>query len=133
VAAVDVIDAYLDRLPGESRRLAATEWGLTVPGEQAGGWPLHVGVRVNDGLVRAQAAALDDGSALDPWMLLWWNRQTRMARFACSRSREIWVHADAPVAGLDEEGLDRLLGLVCEGALAARDLAQAVSRSRSAR
>ena len=53
-------------------------------------------------------------------MLLWWNRQTRLVRFACSRSREIWVHADLPVAAVDQQALDRLLGLVVEAALAVR-------------
>jgi hypothetical protein len=31
------------------------------------------------------------------------------------------VHGDLPAAGLDEQAVDRLLGLVVEGALAARD------------
>jgi hypothetical protein len=44
-------------------------------------------------------------------------------RFACTRSGDIWVQGDLPVAGLDEQGVDRLLGLVAEGALAARDSA----------
>jgi hypothetical protein len=64
-------------------------------------------------------------------MLLWWNRQTRHVRFGCSRSQEIWVHADLPAAAVDERSLDRLLGLVAEGAIAVRDYA-ARSRSRNA-
>ena len=55
---------------------------------------------------------------IDPWMLLWWNRQTRMVRFGCTQSGEIWVHADLPAAAVDERALDRLLGLLCEGAVA---------------
>ena len=49
-------------------------------------------------------------------MLLWWNRQTRMVRFGCTRSRDIWVHADLPAPAVDERALDRLLGLVAEAA-----------------
>jgi Putative bacterial sensory transduction regulator len=128
MAAVDVVDAYVSALPGESRRVAHAEWGVTVPAEAVGGEPLDVGLRIADGLLTAKAAALGASPDLDPWMLLWWNRQTRHVRFGCTRSREIWVHADLPAAGLDERGLDRLLGLVAEGAVAVRDYA---ARSRS--
>jgi hypothetical protein len=81
-----------------------------------------VGIRVADGLVRAQAMVLAGAHEVDPWMLLWWNRQTRFVRFACTRGRDIWVHADLPVAAVDERAVDRLLGLVVEGALAVRGL-----------
>jgi len=124
VAAADLIEEYLSKLGGDSRRLAHTEWGLTVPAEAAGGWELHVGLRIADGLLTAKAPVLDAGAGVDPWMLLWWNRQTRMVRFACNQAGEIWVHADLPAAGLDERGLDRLLGLVCEGAVAGRGYAR---------
>jgi hypothetical protein len=120
VAAVDVIDSYVEALPGEGRRLAHGEWGLTVSGEAAAGWPLDVGMRIDDGLLRVQAFALSADEKLNPWNFLHWNRGTRMIRFACTRSGDIWVHADLPAAGLDERALDRLLGLVVEGAVAAR-------------
>jgi hypothetical protein len=51
-------------------------------------------------------------------------RQTRHVRYGSTRSWDIWVHADAPVAGLDGRGVDRLLGLVAEAAVAVRDSAQ---------
>jgi hypothetical protein len=125
MAAADAIESYLSGLPGLSaRRLAQGEWGLTVPGEELDGEPLDVGLRLADGLVRAQAVALHGGADLDPWMLLWWNRQTRLVRFGCTRSRDIWVHADVPVPGLDERAVDRLLGLVVEAALSVRGLRQ---------
>jgi hypothetical protein len=120
MAAVDVVDSYLERLPGETRRLAHGEWGVTLEPEQAAGWSLHVGLRLADGVLRAQAHALGDAEGLDPWMLLWWNRQTRYVRFACTRGREIWVQGDLAAGDLDETGLDRLLGLVVEGAVAVR-------------
>jgi hypothetical protein len=120
MAAVDVVDAYVSALPGGSRRLAHAEWGLTVPAESAAGAPLDVGLRIADGLLRAQAVALHGAGDLDPWMLLWWNRQTRLVRYGCTRSRDVWVHADLPVAGLDERAVDRLLGLVAEAAVAVR-------------
>lgn len=125
MAAVDVIDRFIEALPGESRRLAHGEWGVRVAPEQAGGWPLDVGLRLVEGILRVQAHALDSPDAVDPWMLLWWNRQTRYMRFACTESKEVWVHGDLPVAAVDEVALDRLLGLVVEGAVAAREYQQA--------
>ncbi len=135
---MDVIDDFIEALPGDTRRLAHGEWGVRVAPEQAAGWPLDVGLRLADGILRVQAHALDSSAGVDPWMLLWWNRQTRYARFACTResdtndsasmpnhSREVWVHGDLPVAAVDEVGLDRLLGLVVEGAVAVREYQQA--------
>jgi hypothetical protein len=124
-AAVDVIDAYIQALPGERRRIAHAEWGLTLAAEQAGGWPLDVGLRVAEGLLTAKAHALSDPEGIDPWMLLWWNRSTRMVRFSATQAREIWVHGDVAVATIDEAALDRLLGLVVEGAIAVRDFQRA--------
>ncbi len=124
MAAVDVVDQYLAAQPELGlRRLAHGEWGITIPADALGGWPLDVGLRIADELLRAQAMALPGAEDLDPWMLLWWNRQTRLVRFGCTRSRDIWVQADLPVAAVDERGVDRLLGLITEGALAVRDYA----------
>lgn len=122
MAAVDSVDAYLAALPDLSaRRLAHAEWGITVPAESVDGEPIETGLRIADGLLRVQAIALHGAGELDPWMLLWWNRQTRIVRFGCTRSRDIWVHADIPVSDADERGVDRLLGLVVEAVAAVRD------------
>ena len=129
MAAVDVVDAYVSALPGDTRRLAHAEWGITMAAEQARGWPLEIGLRVADGLLRVQAFALAASDELNPWNFLHWNRGTRMVRFACTRAGDIWVHGDLPAAGLDEKLVDRLLGLVVEAALAVRDYA-ASSRAR---
>jgi len=129
MAALDVIDDFIEALPGETRRLARGEWGVRVASEQAAGWPLDVGLRLVEGLLRAQAHALDSPDGIDPWMLLWWNRQTRYVRFACTESKEVWVHGDLPAAAVDEVGLDRLMGLVVEGAIAVREYQQASGRS----
>lgn len=121
MAAVDVVDAYIAALPGDGRRIAHAEWGVTLAPEHAVGWPLEIGVRIADGLLTAKAHALTDPAGVDPWMLLWWNRSTRQARFGCTQAHEIWVHADLPVAAVSETELDRLLGLVVEAAVAVRD------------
>ena len=120
MAAVDVVDTYVSALPGETRRLSHTQWGLTVAAEQAGGWPLDVGVRIEEGILRVQAFALGADDAINPWNFLHWNRSTRYVRFSCTRAGDIWVLGDLPVAAVDEREVDRLLGLVVEGAIAAR-------------
>jgi hypothetical protein len=43
-----------------------------------------------------------------------------MIRFSCTRTGDIWVQADLPVSAVDEAMVDRLLGLVVEGAVMAR-------------
>ena len=120
MAAIEVIDGYIDALPGDTRRVAHGEWGVTIDDERGGGWALDVGLRLADGLLRVQAFALPYREGLDFGQVLHWNRQTRMARFACTRTGDIWVQADLPAEAVDAEQLDRLLGLVVEGALNVR-------------
>jgi hypothetical protein len=120
MSAVSVVDAYVSSLPGETRRLGHGEWGITLAAEQAAGWPLDVGVRVSEELLRVQAFALAASDAVNPWNFLHWNRGTRMVRFSCTRAGDIWVQADIPVHSVDERTVDRLLGLVVEGAVLAR-------------
>jgi hypothetical protein len=118
MAAVDVVDAFLGPLP--SRRLGHGEWGLTLPAETAGGWPLDVGLRITDELLRVQAFAAPADAAPDHGQLLFWNRHTRLVRFAVSQSGDVWIQADVPVPAVDERMLDRVLGLVVEAAVAVR-------------
>ena len=123
MAAVDDVDAYLASMPDlKARRLAHTEWGITIPGDELAGDAIEASLRIADGLLRVQAIALHAGGDLDPWMLLSWNRQTRLVRFGCTRSRDIWVHGEIPVSDADERGVDRMLGLVTEAVVAARGL-----------
>jgi hypothetical protein len=131
VAAADVVDEYIDALPGEARRLTAGEWGVRVAAEHAAGWPLDIGVRLADGILLVQAHALTSPEEIDPWMLLWWNRQTRYVRFACTQAREVWVHGDMPVGAVDDVAVDRLMGLVVEGAIAVREFASRQSADGS--
>ena len=117
---------YIGALPGDTRRVAHSEWGVTLDEERGGGWPLDLGLRLADGLLRVQAFALPYREDLDFGQVLHWNRQTRMVRFACTRSGDIWVQADLPADAVSAEQLDRLLGLVVEGALNVRAYAGAL-------
>ena len=127
MSAAEIVSDYVAALPGETRRLGHAEWGITVTPEAAGGWPLDVGLRIADGLLRAQAFVAPASDALNPWNFLHWNRQTRLVRFSCTRSGDIWINGDAPVAGLDHGAVDRLLGLIAEGAIFARRYAESVT------
>ena len=84
---------------------------------------LHVGLRLAEGVLHVQAHALDSPDGVDPWMLLWWNRSTRFVRFTCTRGREVWVQGDLAATDVDEHALDRLLGLIVQGAVAVRQCA----------
>ena len=120
MAAVDVIADYIGALPGDTRRVAHGEWGVTLDEERGGGWPLDVGLRLADGLLRVQAFALPYRDDLDLGQILHWNRRTRIVRFACTRSGDIWVQGDLPADAVSPEQLDRLLGLAVEAALNVR-------------
>lgn len=132
MAAADIVDAYVKALPGSTRRLGAAQWGVTVEQEDGAGWPLDIGVRIADGLLRAQARVAGGDERLDPWLFLHWNRQTRLVRFGCARNGDIWVHGDVPVAAVDEGAVDRLLGLVAEGAAVGRRYAAEATARPSA-
>jgi hypothetical protein len=120
-----VVDAFVAALAdGAGRRVAAGEWGLTLQPTAAGDWPLDIGIRLADGLLRVQAFALAAASAPADADVLHWNRSTRIVRFARTRSGDVWVQADLPVELVDERQLDRLLGLVTEAAYAARSLSR---------
>lgn len=110
----------MSALPGSVRRLARSEWGVTLEPDAGAGWPLDIGLRIADDLLRAQAFVTPGAERIDPWLLLHWNRQTRLVRFASTRSGDIWIHGEIPVAAVDELAIDRLLGLVAEGAAVAR-------------
>jgi hypothetical protein len=112
----EALDDFMSQLDGDVRRVAPGEWGITV---SVSGWPLHVGVAVRDGLVRAQALVAGPG-AVDPHQLLFWNRQTVLVRFAHTRAGEVHVMGELPEVAATPGELDRLLGLLVAAAEAAR-------------
>ncbi len=86
------ISQFLESLEAESRQVAPGEWGLTV---DAAGWPLHVGLALRDGLLRAQCEALGPGQVSDH-ELLFRNRGLVLVRYAQSGAGAVWVHGELP-------------------------------------
>ncbi len=110
------MDAYLETLDAEWRRVARGEWGLTV---DAAGWPLHVGLAFRDGLLRAQAEVVGP-DALSDHELLFRNRGLVMVRYAHSGAGAVWVQGELPPELVSAQWLDRLLGSLVEAATVAR-------------
>jgi hypothetical protein len=119
--AAAAIETYLEALDGETRRVAPGEWGLTV---DAAGWPLHVGVALRDGLLRAQAEVIDRGR-IDDHVLLHWNRSLPLVRFSHSGAGAVWVQGDLPLQAVSADRLDGFLGLLVRVAIQAREAAAA--------
>jgi hypothetical protein len=114
-----VVEAYIAELEGETRQVAFAEWGITV---DAAGWPLHVGVAIRDGVLRAQAQVIEPGR-IEPHDLLRWNRQIPFLRFAHTRDGEVWIQGDLPLVAVSPSELDRFLGLLVLTATQARQAA----------
>lgn len=107
--ATAVVTAYLAGLPGTGqtvRTVGSNHWGLTL---DAAGWPLHVGLAVREGVLRAQAEVLPPG-VVDPHDLLHRNRRLRLARFTHADDGTVWVEADIPEEAVTAAIVDRLLG-----------------------
>lgn len=107
--AAAVVRAYLAGLPGAEqavRTVGPNHWGLTL---DAAGWPLHVGLAVRQGVLRAQAEVLPPG-AVDPHDLLHRNRRLRLARYTHAADGTVWVEADIPQEAVTPAIVDRVLG-----------------------
>lgn len=116
-----IVAAYIESLEGETRTVAFAEWGITV---DAAGWPLHVGVAIRDGVLRAQAQVIEP-DRIEPHDLLRWNRQIPFLRFSHTSGGEVWIQGDLPLAAVSAKELDRFLGLLVLSATQAREAAPA--------
>jgi hypothetical protein len=116
-----VADAYIASLGSVARRVADGEWGVTI--DDVAGWPLHVGIRLADGFLRAQAevAGADQVSEHE---LLFRNRSLRVVRLAHTGAGDVWVVGDLPEAAVCAAELDRLLGLLVAAATDVRQRCQ---------
>ena len=122
-----VVDEYLASLPAPTRRVAAGQWGLEV---DAAGWPLHVGVALRRGLLRAQAEVVGPGQLPDH-ELLHRNRMLAIVRLAHTGDGTVWVQGDLPPAAVSAAELDRLLGLLVAAATEVRQAASASAAERA--
>jgi hypothetical protein len=116
------IDEYLSAVDAQTRRVAPGEWGLSTP--DVGGWPLHVGLRLTQGLLRAQAEVLAPGQ-VDEHELLVRNRTLAIVRYAHTHAGAVWVVGDLPERAVDAAELDRFLGILVAAAGDLRRLATA--------
>ena len=115
-----VADAYIASLGATARRVADGEWGVTI--EDAAGWPLHVGIRLRDGFVRAQAEVAGADQISDH-ELLFRNRSLRLVRLAHTGAGDVWIVGDLPESAVSAAELDRLLGLLVAAAVDVRQRA----------
>lgn len=113
-------DVYITSLGPAARRVADGEWGVTL--EDVAGWPLHVGIRLRDGFLRAQAEVVGAGRVSDH-ELLFRNRTLRVVRLAHTGAGDVWVVGDLPDAAVSAAELDRLLGLLVAAATDVRQRA----------
>jgi hypothetical protein len=122
-SANSVISDFLASLDAPSRQVAEGEWGLTL---DAADWPLHVGLALRDGLLRAQCEAVGPGSVSEH-ELLFRNRGLVLVRYAQSGAGATWVHGELAPELITAEWLDRLLGLLVEAAIVVRHRSRAAS------
>jgi hypothetical protein len=120
--AEQAVTAFLEAASeGSWRAVAPGEWGLVV--DDVAGAPLDVGLRLDGGLLRAQAWVAPAGAA-DPHRLLHRNRLRPLVRYAHSAGGDVHVHADVPAGAVADDGvLDRMLGELVEAAGVVREAA----------
>jgi hypothetical protein len=114
------VSEYLLGLGAAAREVAPGEWGLSL--DDVGGWPLHVGVSLRHGMLRAQAEAVGPGQ-VDEHELLFRNRSLRVVRYAHTGAGAVWVLGDLPEDAVTPAEVDRLLGLLVDAARAVREVA----------
>lgn len=122
------VDAYLGTLDLEWRRVAPGEWGLTV---DAAGWPLHLGLAMRDGLLRAQGEVVGP-DRLSDHELLFRNRGLVLVRYAHTGAGAVWVHGELPPELVSAQWLDRLLGMLVDAAIVVRQRARAATAAPGA-
>jgi hypothetical protein len=120
-----VADAYIASLGAAGRRVADGEWGVTI--DDVAGWPLHIGLRLRDGFLRAQAEVVGAGQISDHELLLR-NRSLRVVRLAHTGAGDVWVVGDLPEVAVSAAELDRLLGLLVACATDVRQRGSAPGR-----
>lgn len=118
--AMTALDAALAEAGLPTRVLAPDHRGTSV---EVGGWPLDIGICIEDGLLRAQGEVCGPGQ-VDPHELLHDHRKRAFARFSHADGGAVWVEAELPLAAASTALVDAMLGALLEAAALARERAR---------
>lgn len=117
ITAMRALDAALADAGLEARALTDHQRGLSV---EVGGWPLDIGIHIEDGVVRAQAPVCGPGQ-VDPHELLHDHRKRTFVRYSHCEAGSVWVEAELPIAAAaDQRLVDAMLGGLLDAAAQAR-------------
>lgn len=123
-AAITALDAALADAGIAARTLTDHQRGFSV---EIAGWPLDVGVHVEDGVLRAQGPVCGPGQ-VDPHELLHDHRKRPFVRFSHCAAGSVWVEGELPlIAAGDRRLVDAMLGGLLEAAELARERAKAAA------
>jgi hypothetical protein len=108
------IARYLDEIGADAERDGERRWGVRVPSQKRGAVTVGLEVRERTLAMRAFVVRGPDVRHRDVYRaLLRRNLATRAWRFALDDDGDVHAVADAPLEGLDADGLDGLLGALC--------------------
>jgi hypothetical protein len=113
-ATPDIIALHLDEIGADADRLGEREWGVRLPSEKRGAVTAGLVVRERTLTLRAFILRGPDRDHEGVYRrLLHKNLSTGAWRFAIDDHGDVFAVADVPLAGLDAEFLDGLLGSLC--------------------
>jgi len=105
------ISRYLDEIGAEAERRGEREWGVRLPSAKRGAVTALLTARERTLAARAFFLRGPDRDHESVYRrLLRRNLDTRGWRFAVDDDGDLYLLADTPLAGLDLDGLDGLLG-----------------------
>lgn len=114
------LDAALADAEIVARALTDHQRGFSV---EICGWPLDVGIHIEDGLLRAQGPVCGPDQ-VDPHELLHDHRKRPFVRFSHCAAGSVWVEGELPLVAAGEQRLvDAMLGGLLAAAQQARERA----------
>jgi Putative bacterial sensory transduction regulator len=108
------IGLYLEQIGAEAERHGEREWGVRLPSTKRGAIGAALSVRERTLTIRAFVVRGPDRAHEDVYRrLLRKNLGTSHWRFAIDDHGDVFLVCDAPLAALDADALDGLLGSLC--------------------
>ena len=105
---------YLEEIGADAERDGERRWGVRLPSQKRGAVMVGLEVRERTLAMRAFVVRGPDVRHEDVYRaLLRRNLRTQVWRFALDDDGDVYALADAPLDGLDADGLDGLLGALC--------------------